>query len=107
LVNGCCHFAQNNWFLELVSPRVPTWETLQVNDMLEMDGGNRKVLAVVGDLFAYSIFNMPDRFASWMTKEEARSKNWSLVTPPVEPEVQEMTVEDVSKLVGKKVKIVE
>lgn len=44
---------------------------------------------------------------SSFTKTELENDGWSIVQPKQEPEVQEMTVEEVSKLVGKTVKIVE
>jgi len=109
-LEGCpTRHNETNCYLEIVSSpaRIPTWETLAVGDEVrDRDGIKRKVLAINGDLFAFSF---PDShiYASWKVKQDARENGWSLVTPPVEPEVQEMTVEEVSKLVGKKVKIVE
>lgn len=109
-IGGCSHESAKDAFLELVSPRIPTWETLAVGDEIETVAGNgqeMKVLAVLGDLFARSWAGQPNTFCSWATKQTAQHDGWSLVTPPIEPEVEEMTLEQVNKLLGKKVKIVE
>lgn len=109
-IGGIAHQLSNNCFLELVSPRIPTWETLQVGDEIKIPYvGIAKVLEVgaSGKTFLCSRFNSYEKIDGWYHIEEAKNEGWTLVTPPVEPEVQEMTVEEVSKLVGKKVKIVE
>lgn len=108
--NDCAgHGAYEDCFLEIVSSpvRIPTWEDLQVGDEIMTDSDKAKILVVLGEVFLRSAKGDYDTAHIWMTKKEAQKYGWTLVTPPTEPEVEEMTLEDVNKLLGKKIKIIE
>lgn len=113
-IEGCSHHSNQNGYLFLVSSAEPSWETLKVGDELAFTGKNSlcaKILEIgaSGKTFlrsnVYSEANKSinfERTGCWMTIAEAKEDGWKIVPP-----FQEMTVEEVSKLVGKPVKIVE
>jgi hypothetical protein len=100
-VDTCTHLS----FWELVTPErtVITWENLQVGDQLEeMDLGEiLTIIHITGPIFYVEDLESESIF--YTIKE--LQKNFTIVQP--KSPVQEMTVEEVSKLVGKMVKIVE
>lgn len=111
-INGCYHDGDKDFFLELVSStiRIPTWETIQPGDQIELGGGgkivDKRTILEVGGSGKNFLISRADNQTSplcWWGLDELQKAGWSLVTP----EVEEMTLETVNKLLGKKVKIVE
>lgn len=94
-------------FLDLdLTPAPKTWDTLEVGDIIvDTDGTEEKVLAVMGDVFLRSCSDDFDETQSWYTKKEVQKNGYKIKGG--EEEVSEMTVEQISKALGKKVKIVE
>lgn len=84
------------------------WDTLEVGDIIvDTDGEEAKVLAVLGDVFLRSCWK-DFRYASdcWSTKKYAEDEGWK-IKGAEETDTVKMTVSEVSKLVGKKVEIIE
>lgn len=78
-----------------------TMDNLQVGDVLvDYDNDEVKVLAVLGDLYGVSGYNDFESFGYWRTKSDLNGYN-------IKIDVEELTVEEVSKRLGKTVKIVE
>lgn len=106
-INGCGHGWDETGFLEILPRHEITWDTLQVGDQLaDEDGDIRTVLGVCGRVIFPALLNQP--YSCWgaFTKEELINEGFSIVQPsPVETTV-EMTVAEVSKALGKNVKIV-
>jgi hypothetical protein len=106
--NNCYH----EWDDDIELDLPPSWDNLQVGMTLTVkDGKECKVLEVgaSGKTFLRSFHSTigEDWEATtgcWLHVEEAQRIGWKIKE---EKEVQEMTVEEVSKLVGKTVKIVE
>jgi hypothetical protein len=79
-----------------------TMDNLVVGDVLvDSDGDKCKVLAVLAHIVALSDYNDYESFGYWRT-EAALKRDWKLENE----QVKEMTVGEVEKLVGQKVKIV-
>lgn len=96
--------------IEYLKPLEKTWDNLEVGDILVKKNNNsieHKVLGLCREIIFPSNpndFDIPSPY--WYTKKFLQKK-YTIKQPPKEEEVQEMTVEEVSRLVGKKVKIVE
>lgn len=103
------------WHENELTLKEKTMEDLKAGDVIEFDSwGNtashRKILARVEDLFALSESyerGFPGEFATtfeeWLTLDSIKEDNYRLPTKEV---TKEMTVAEVEKLVGHKVKIV-
>lgn len=84
-----------------------TWETLMEGDVLIAEGG--KELTILGrqnSILFLSRHNRPTSYSGGFTIEDCIAEGYSIKNT-TEEEVQEMTVEEISKLVGKTVKVVE
>lgn len=109
LLNNIC----NCYRAEHLEPLEKTLYNLEVNDFVEDVGGNkRKVIGSIENnsknplyfLSTHWDFESFDRIRS---AKELEVNNYKVVQSEPTEEIKEMTVEEVSKLVGKKVKIVE
>lgn len=109
-INGCCHYYCVDDFLDLLSTE-KTYDNLQVGD--EIDCGDdviRVVLETGSTRNAFLLSSTENDYQSlfWYSRKEMDIKGWKIKQPePPKEDVQELTVEEVSKLVGKTVKIVE
>lgn len=98
---------------EHLEPLEKTLYNLEVNDFVEDVGGNkRKVLGLIessseNPLYALSYYSNFEIFLQVLSAKYLEDNNYKAVQPEPVEEIKEMTVEEVSKLVGKKVKIVE
>ena len=82
-----------------------TFENIEAGDiLLDNDGDETMVLATLPGVVMLSDFNSFDSINEWMLIKELKQRGWT-VKQHEEP-IQEMTVADVEKLVGKKVKII-
>jgi hypothetical protein len=80
---------------------------LEAGDLIKCDDGSKaKILGVCGEVIFRSNTYDYSYFSEITTAKRLEEKCWQVVQDK-EEEVKEMTVEEVSKLVGKKVKIVE
>lgn len=109
-VNHCEHLMfgdSNSTSLEILdeSPEEITWETLKVGDKVTQYVGAKecKVLAILGDIVALSYENNQDMVNGWFTKEWL--KTYQIVQPI--SAVTPMTLQQIEKALGKKIKIVE
>lgn len=103
---------KSNWFffnesdLEPV-PEEKTWDTLQVNDVLIDDRGDEKtVVGVCGRVIFYSRYYDKDATSYFKTKETLIKDGWKIKQDTPTEEVVEMTVAEISKALGKTVKVV-
>ncbi len=106
-INGCFHDYNRKAFLELLPSEI-TWETLKKGDRMKDGDGEdeRTVLARLEDIVFLSFIDDSDGYGSAYTISELQRRCYTIVQPPKEEEISEMTVKDVEKLVGHKVKIV-
>lgn len=104
-INGCRHWYSEFGFLELIPSEI-TWETLKKGDKVKRGLSERIVLARLEDICFLSNVINPDWYGSGYTISELQREGYTIVQPPKEEEISEMTVKDVEKLVGHKVKIV-
>ncbi|MDE2105238.1 MAG: hypothetical protein KGL39_48885 [Patescibacteria group bacterium] len=101
-INGCFHSYSKGSYLDL-NPS-PTWETLKVGDIIEHEyGDTRKVLAVLGNVFLMSFAHDRDKAGGWSTIAEAQRNGWKLKGAD---EPTEVTMAEVGKQFGRKVKII-
>ena len=70
-------------------------------------GNSRFVLGVAGRAIFLSSVNDKDSFGYGTTKEELVERGYTVVQDEPNEETAEMTLEEIQKLVGKKVKIVD
>jgi hypothetical protein len=85
----------------------PGWDTLAEGDTLyDPSGCERSVLGVVGKVIFYSYISSLDELSGQKTNDEMQKRGWAIKGAEAEVEVEEMTVEDVCKALGKEVKIV-
>lgn len=88
-----------------LEPAPKTWQTLEVGDVIvSSDDKESKILAVLGDVFLISHTRDFSEIWGWLTTSEAQKLGWKI--KGVE-EVVEMTVEQISKAIGKTIKVVE
>ena len=104
-INGCRHLYSETAFLELFPSEI-TWETLKKGDKVKTRFDKRIVLSRVDDLCFLSKDSNSDAYGFAMTISQLQLYGFTIVQPPKEEEISEMTVKDVEKLVGHKVKIV-
>jgi hypothetical protein len=96
------------WQDSQLEPAPKTWDTLEKGDVItnSYDNYDTKsvVLEIVGDSFLKSNWENFEKSGDWLTKKQAQDNGWKL--KGASEKVVEMTVEEVSKAVGKTVKIV-
>ena len=98
---------------EHLEPIEKTLYNLEINDFIKNNVGNkRKVLGLIesdpeNPIYVLSEFVYFENSNSTYSAKELEVLSYQIVQPKPIEEVKEMTVEEVSKLVGKKVKIVE
>jgi hypothetical protein len=81
------------------------WEDLEGGDIIVSDGTEAMILAHSGLLFARSKRGDFKRYWSFCTKEQLIEDGWSIKQDPIEEEVEELTMEQVCKELGREVKI--
>lgn len=86
---------------------IKTLENLDVGDRVSNPGVSyfRTIKAKLEDI--YFVQDSTDEVISMVTADMLKERGWMPLVDDDEPDYQEMTVEEVSKLVGKTVKIVE
>ncbi|KAB2587260.1 hypothetical protein BS297_00850 [Rhodococcus erythropolis] len=83
--------------LELVRS-VKTFDNLEVGDIIvDTDGDEAKVLAVLGDVFLKSGWNDFDETASWLTVSEAKSAGWTVKQDTPTEEITELSIAELEK----------
>ena len=98
---------------EYLEPFEKTLYNLELGDMVEDDDGDkRKVLSLIesspeNPIYCLSHANDWDDPNNIVSANWKSKNNFKVVQPEPTEDIKEMTVEEVSKLVGKKVKIVE
>ena len=107
-INGCSHTYSKFWFLDLNPRRIVTWENLQAGDKVKC---GKDILTIKGNVGTIFFLTMKDedveRWWSCMTAEEMEDVGYEIIQPEEKKEeVKELTMSDVEKLVGQKVKIV-
>jgi hypothetical protein len=84
-----------------------------VNNFVEdRDGEKRKILGVIessseNPIYVISYQENHEHVVGLRSAKELENNGYKVVQPESTEEIKEMTVEEVSKLVGKKVKIIE
>ena len=104
-INGCFHDYNRKAFLELLPSEI-TWETLKKGDKVKDGEYERTVLARLEDICFLSSVIRSDMYGLGETISDMQRMDYTIVQPPKEEEISEMTVKDVERLVGHKVKIV-
>ncbi len=97
-----CHQTCEQSQVEHVSK---TLHTLQEGDLVRLYGDERTVIAVCGRAYLLSVYGNQEHAGAWYTAKELEDEECEV--KGAEDEETPMTVEEVSKLVGKRVKIVE
>lgn len=98
---------------EHLEPLEKTLYNLEIGDMVEYrDGDKRKIIGLIesspeNPVYALSLYFNDEYPGSCVSAKELEDENSKVVQSELTEEIKEMTVEEVSKLVGKKVKIVE
>jgi hypothetical protein len=98
---------------EHLEPLEKTLYNLEVNDFVKEESGcKRKVLGLIesspeNPVYALSLYLNYEYAGSCFSAKQLENIGYKVVQPELTEEIKEMTVEEVSKLVGKKVKIVE
>lgn len=83
-----------------------TWDTLEVGDEIEDKyGDTQTVLGVCGRVMFISYHDNKDEYSSGYTKEQLIKYGYTIVSPKVEEEVDEITMEELCKELGRTVKI--
>jgi hypothetical protein len=102
-IDGCSHRYDAQYSLELFGQEV-TLDNLRKGDVIERNGSSRVVLATIEDLVFLSEVSDHDVASEYFLVQELKSAGWK----PVQTEavVKQMTLADVEKLVGSKVKII-
>lgn len=77
------------------------------DEYIDAKGNSRFVLGVAGRVIFLSSPLSKDDFCSILTKEQLIILGYTIANDKPKEEPTEMTIEDIEKLVGKKVKIVE
>ena len=96
---GECYFNESD-----LAPATKDWDTLEVGDILvDTDGDTKKVLGICGLLIFTSDFNNYNRPNGYHTKEGLIARCYTIKQD--EPEVTEMTMEEVCKKLGKNIRI--
>ena len=96
-----------------LEPIEKTLYNLKIGDVVNDGNGNRKkVLGLIesspeNPIYAFSYLNDFKYFDQLTTAKSLEKASCTIVQPEPTEEIKEMTIEEVSKLVGKKVKIVE
>lgn len=99
-------FFPNSSSVENLRPAVKSFDYPEIGDEYKAIAGHSQwVLGVCGRVILLSEYEGKDIFSGGYTKEELIESGYTIVQD--EQEVKEMTVEEVSKLVGATVKIVE
>lgn len=93
--------------LALASRLEITWDNFEAGDVLINSTRDKtKVLARLGDVFLQSVWGNFDRASNWMTIAEAKKYQLTLEQPAKKEDVEELTVEEISKRLGKTIKVV-
>jgi len=83
-----------------------TLDTLQEGDVVvDCDGDERTVLGMCGRVYLMSGYDGPDYFNDGYTAEQLKEHDYKI--KGAEEEVEELTIEEISKRLGKTVKIVQ
>jgi hypothetical protein len=109
-INGCWHAYYSDRFLELLPSEIAreiTWDNLEKGDVLEFLGGKYTVLARLEDLvFLSSEHRTPGTSPDIYTIHELQNFGHPIVQPEKEEKAEEMTLQEIEKVIGHKVKIV-
>lgn len=96
-----------------LEPIEKTLYNLEIGDVVNDGNGNRKkVLGLIesspeNPIYAFSYLNHFEYFDQLTSAKSLEKASCTIVQPEPTEEIKEMTIEEVGKLVGKKVKIVE
>lgn len=102
-INTCTHYYSEAAYLDIIS-HIPTWETLQVGDVIvDKDGSESTALAVLGEVFLKSMWNAPKVAHVWFHINEAQKNGWILKVPVTE--IEEVTMAQIIEKFGHEVKI--
>lgn len=94
-----------------VDPYLPpteiTWETLKLGDVLiDEDGLEVSILGILGKIIFLSEFNDRESTGNFYTIQECQKDGWKIVQPePTKPTIEELTMDQVCKELGREVKI--
>ena len=84
-----------------------TFENPEVGDEYkDKDGDSRFVLGVCGRVIFLSNYNDKDHYPDGYTKEDLTKYDYTIVQDEPEEEIEEITIDEVCKRLGKKVKII-
>lgn len=73
---------------------------LEVGDVIEDQNGDRRILAVCGEIIATSYAYHHDSYFEWYVLKELIDRGCKLVQPKTEDDTIEMTLEEVAELKG-------
>ena len=102
------YFLDNDWWVEESEITLPEniWDTLEVGDIIvNANGDEAMVVDVFPNSFVRSLWGDFNQSSGIYSKKQAQTNGWTIKGAVTEP-VKEMTLEDVEKLVGSKVKII-
>jgi hypothetical protein len=101
------HLSAENIQVTNLRPFEKTWDTLEVGDEIVDKGGSiRTVLGICGRVIFVSYPNDKDSCLSGgYTKKGLIARGFTIVSPKVEEEVEELTMEELCKELGRTVKI--
>ena len=102
------YFLDNDWWAEEseITPAEKSWDTLEAGDILvDTDGEEALIIDVFPNSFVKSYWGSVGIVSGVYSKKQAQNEGWTIKGAVIEP-VKEMTLEDVEKLVGSKVKII-
>ena len=95
------------WVKEsIITTAEKTWDTLAVGDIIvNTDEEETMIIDVFPNSFVKSYWGNFNQSSDIYSKKEAQTAGWTIKGAVIDP-VKEMTLEDVEKLVGSKVKII-
>ena len=102
------YLLDNNYWVEDsdITLAEKTWDTLEAGDILvDTDGDEAIIIDAFPNSFLKSFWGNFNRISNIYSKKQAQTKGWTIKGAVADP-VKEMTLEDVEKLVGSKVKII-
>ena len=102
------YLLDNNYWVEDsdITLAEKTWDTLEAGDILvDTDGEEALIIDVFPNSFVKSYWGSVGIVSGVYSKKQAQNEGWTIKGAVTET-VKEMTLEDVEKLVGSKVKII-
>lgn len=89
-----------------LKPLFKNWEYLEVGDkLIDGEGRERMILAHIGLIFFVSYKNEFTKVSSFLTKEELIKEGYSIKQEQPVEEVEELTMEELCRELGREVKI--